>query len=270
MADLLRRELAPLTRDAWVEIDDTAKRVLKSQLSARTVVDVDGPHGWTHGGVNLGRLKISKEDAPGGVPWGIRELLPLIEVRVPFTLEQLEVDNISRGCQDADLESLEQTARNVALFEETAIYAGFAAGHVAGMIQLSAHKAERLTGGAKHYAQAVAGGVEKIQAAGIAGPYALVLGSGPYHALMQSSEGGYPPRRIIRDMLAGPILWSPALDGGVLLSTRGGDFELTIGQDLSIGYASHSGARVELFLTESFAFRVLEPAAVVELKPEKG
>jgi uncharacterized linocin/CFP29 family protein len=52
----------------------------------------------------------------------------------------------------------------------------------------------------------------------------------------------------------------------VLLSTRGGDYELTVGQDLSIGYASHDRTDVELFLTESFTFRVLEEKAAVFLK----
>ena len=58
----------------------------------------------------------------------------------------------------------------------------------------------------------------------------------------------------------------PALEGALLLSVRGGDFELTVGQDLSIGYAYHEKHKVELFLTESFTFRVLEPTAAVPLR----
>jgi uncharacterized linocin/CFP29 family protein len=63
------------------------------------------------------------------------------------------------------------------------------------------------------------------------------------------------------------LVWAPALQGGaVLLSTRGGDYELTVGQDLSVGYAIHDRADVELFLTESFTFRVLEEKAAIFLK----
>jgi hypothetical protein len=41
-----------------------------------------------------------------------------------------------------------------------------------------------------------------------------------------------------------------------------------LGQDFSVGYASHDRDKVELYLTESFTFRVLEPAAaVVALRP---
>jgi uncharacterized linocin/CFP29 family protein len=67
-------------------------------------------------------------------------------------------------------------------------------------------------------------------------------------------------------MLGGDILASRALQGGVLLSQAEDHFELTLGQDWSIGYASHDRDSVELYLTESFGFRVLEPAAAVELK----
>ena len=75
--------------------------------------------------------------------------------------------------------------------------------------------------------------------------------------------GRSPLLEITRNMVGGPITWSPVLQGGLLLSTRGGDFELTLGQDLSLGYAGHSRDQVELYLTESVTFRVIEPAAAV-------
>lgn len=264
MVDLLKRSLAPLTQAAWAEIDEAATRVLKAQLSARTLVDFDGPHGWEYGAVNLGRLELAKKTDT--VPWGIRQVLPLIEVRTGFTLDQMEVDNVSRGCKDADLAALEETARKVALFEETAIYQGFGPARIKGITEAASHKPIQLPDNARQYPQAVAQAIRELSLAAVAGPYALVLGTDAYYTLMQTGEAGYPPRRIIRDMLQGSILRSAVLDGGVVLSTRGGDFELVVGQDLSIGYASHDRDKVELFLTESFTFRVLEPAAAIELK----
>jgi uncharacterized linocin/CFP29 family protein len=46
---------------------------------------------------------------------------------------------------------------------------------------------------------------------------------------------------------------------------RGGDFELTVGQDFSVGYLSHTPSSVRLYLQESFTFRVLAPEAAVPL-----
>jgi uncharacterized linocin/CFP29 family protein len=66
-------------------------------------------------------------------------------------------------------------------------------------------------------------------------------------------------------LVDGPIVWAPAADGAVVMSTRGGDFELIIGQDFSVGYLDHTSTSVLLYLQESFTFRVLSPEAAVPL-----
>jgi len=48
---------------------------------------------------------------------------------------------------------------------------------------------------------------------------------------------------VVRKLVDGPLVWAPAVNGAVVLSMRGGDFELTIGCDLSIGYQSHTDSR---------------------------
>ena len=53
-------------------------------------------------------------------------------------------------------------------------------------------------------------------------------------------------------LVDGEIVWAPAIEGGFVLTTRGGDFELAIGQDISIGYLGHSDHAVELYLQETF------------------
>ncbi len=74
----------------------------------------------------------------------------------------------------------------------------------------------------------------------------------------------------IHRLVEGDIVWAPAIEGGFVLSTRGGDFELNIGQDFSIGYLGHSSATVDLYLQESFTFRVLTAEASVVLTPPAG
>jgi uncharacterized linocin/CFP29 family protein len=70
----------------------------------------------------------------------------------------------------------------------------------------------------------------------------------------------------VRRLLDGPIVWAPAVDGAVVVSLRGGDFELAVGQDFSIGYLAHSASTVTLYLQESFTFRPLTAEAAVPLK----
>ncbi|NCC43822.1 MAG: bacteriocin, partial [Clostridia bacterium] len=48
----------PITAKAWSEIEEQAKTVLRSRLTARKFVDVEGPKGMNVGAVTLGRLDI--------------------------------------------------------------------------------------------------------------------------------------------------------------------------------------------------------------------
>ena len=64
-------------------------------------------------------------------------------------------------------------------------------------------------------------------------------------------------------------IWAPAIEGAVVLTTQGGDFELNVGQDVSIGYFSHTESVVRLYLQETFVFRVLTSEAAVVLSPSQ-
>ena len=269
MVDLLRRSLAPLTEQTWKDVDEAAARMLKSHLTARAIVDFDGPRGWDFAAVNLGRLDIAKKPATNDVPWGKRLVLPLVETRVPLKMLQMELDGIARGAKDADLQPLEDAARRAAMFEESAVYNGFEPGGIEGILTQSAHQSIVLPTNIQEFPNAVAGALRELKLAGIEGPFSLVLGTETWAGLMQSGAGGYPPQRIIQRLINGEIRMSPVIDGGVLLSAAGGYFELTVGQDFSIGYGGHDHehAAVELYLTESFTFRVLEPKAAVRLMP---
>jgi uncharacterized linocin/CFP29 family protein len=229
---------------------------------------VDGPHGWDLAAVNLGRLEVASQPAPGDVPWGTRRVLPLIEARLPVVLEQMELDAVSRGAKDADLKPLEEAARKAALFEETTIYRGLQPGHISGILEQPERKTIPLPKDVLELPRAVAQGVQALQSRGIPGPFFLLLGKELFLDLMAHGEGDYPPHRVIRELVEGGIRPSPAVQGGLLMSGADGHFELTIGQDWSIGYAMHDRDSVELYLTESFTFRVLEPSAAVELTGE--
>jgi uncharacterized linocin/CFP29 family protein len=267
MTDHLRRNLAPIPEAAWKQIDETAARVLKTHLTARAIVDFDGPKGWDFSAVNLGEIDVL--DQPGahqGLPWGLRRVLPLLELRVPFTLSMRQVDNAARGSDAIDLGKLEEAARQTATFEETAVYQGLKEGSIEGIADSSPHERLRLPENTADFPNVVAEAVRVLTLSGTDGPFAVVLGSEPWAALMQSGTAGYPPQRIIRNLTDGDILLSPGLKGGLVASTAGGHFQLTVGQDHAVGYAGHDRDSVELFLTETFTFRVLNPSAAVALQ----
>jgi uncharacterized linocin/CFP29 family protein len=264
--DLLRKNLAPITDEAWKEINEQAQQTLNGNLSARGLVDFSGPHGLDMAAVNLGRLDCPKVQSVKGLEWGQRTVLPLVEIRVPFSLGMWDLDDVARGSKDPELEPVEKAAQNAALFEEKAIYDGFKAGGITGITEATPHKPITLGRNAQEYQAVIEKGIVTLQKAGVGGPYDLVLGNAPHQTVMAGDERGYPLVRRLKDLLGGDIHWSPAVSGGILLSRRGGDFELTVGVDFAIGYAGHTGKNVDLYLTESFTFRVLEPRAAVEFK----
>jgi uncharacterized linocin/CFP29 family protein len=51
------------------------------------------------------------------------------------------------------------------------------------------------------------------------------------------------------------IIFAPAISGAFVLTTRGGDFELHIGQDVSIGYWNRTDTVVRLYLQETLTCR---------------
>ncbi len=264
MNDLLR-ELAPVSAAAWGEIEAEAKRTLEAMLAARKLVDFKGPLGWEAGAISLGRAQALKSSPQAGVQARLRRMQPLVELRVPFELSREELEAVGRGAQDTNLAAVREAARAAALAEDRAVFHGYAEAGIGGIVEASAKGKCSISEDYTKYLGSVAEALHKLRAAGIGGPYAIALGPRCFTGLGKTMLGGFPALEQLRRLLDGPIVSAPAVDGAVLLSQRGGDFELTVGQDFSIGYLDHTATSVRLYLQESMTFRVLSPEAAVPL-----
>ncbi len=260
----LHRQLAPISDEAWAQIEDEASRTFKRHLAGRRVVDVPEPKGLALSAVGTGRVR--QIHAPGeGITAQQREVKALIELRVPFELSRQQIDDVERGALDADWGPLKDAARKIAFAEDRAIFDGYAAAGIQGIREASSNAALRLPASAKAYPGAVAQAVSELRLAGCNGPYALVLGADAYTAASGGSDDGYPVFHHIERIAEGGVFWAPAIEGALVLTTRGGDFQLDIGQDLSIGYLGHTSTTVELYFLETFTFRALTTEASVAL-----
>jgi len=265
----LHRELAPISDAAWAQIEEEASRTLKTYLAARRVVDVAGPKGFDFSAVGTGHLHTIQ--APGdGIQASQREAKALIEVRVPFELTRQAIDDVDRGATDSDWAPLKEAARKIAFAEDRAVFEGYAAAGIEGVRQGTSNPVLTLPVSVTGYPAVLAQAVSQLRTVGVNGPYSLVLGEAAYTALSGGSDNGYPILEHVRRLFDGEIVWAPAIESGVVLTTRGGDFELALGQDIAIGYLSHSGSAVELYLQESFTFRLLTAEAAVALVPAAG
>jgi uncharacterized linocin/CFP29 family protein len=260
----LHRELAPVSDLAWAQIEEEASRTLKRHLAARRVVDVQGPKGLDFSAVGTGHLR--RIAPPGnGIEAAQRETNALVEVRVPFELARQAIDDVERGALDSDWAPLKDAARRIAFAEDRAVFDGYAPAGIQGVRQAASNPALTLPADVKRYPDVVAQAVSQLRLAGVNGPHALLLGSEPYTALSGASDGGYPVLDHVQRLVEGEIIWAPAISGGLALTTRGGDFQLTLGQDISIGYLSHSETTVRLYLQETFTFLPLTAEAAVAL-----
>jgi uncharacterized linocin/CFP29 family protein len=264
----LNRELAPIDAGAWEEIEDEARRALKHFLTARKLVDFDGPHGWERSALGLGRVaRIDDPPVADDVESRLRLVQPLVEFRTPFTLDRDEIDSVPRGAPDADWDPVVDAARRAALAEDRMVFTGYAAAGVRGIVETSTHEPITINEDYDRYPNHVALAVETLKRSGVAGPYAIALGPRCYTGVIESTQhGGFPVLEHLRLIAEGPVVWAPAVNGAVVLSQRGGDFEMVVGQDLSIGYLGHDREGVTLYLEESVTFRAAGPEAAIALR----
>lgn len=258
--DILKRNIAPLTEEAWNEVDKRAIEVLRSHLTARKAVHVEGPKGWDYTVVPEGRLALVEEE--DDVKTGVYKSTPLVEARVSFELERWEMDNLVRGAKDVELEALEDAVHKLAVFEEEAIYNGYDKGQIAGLKKSSDQETLNFGDDAKTILEMVAKGLIMLQDAFAEKPYNLVVGDEAWKRINRESNN-YPLVKQVEELIGGKVIYSKVVEGAFLLPEDHDDLEMTIGQDYSIGYESHTDEKVKLFITESFAFRVLDPALII-------
>jgi len=260
----LLREHAPISAAAWEQIDEEASSRLRTYLCARRLVDFTGPRGWAHSARDLGRSEVLDAGPGPGVESRRRLVQPLVELRVPFTLDRRELEDADRGRPNLELGPLATAAHQIALAENVAVFHGYEAGGIAGITEETSHDAVTVAGGWSAYPSAVASAVTRLRGSGVSGPFALALGDAAWLGVSETIEpGGYPLLEHLARIVGGPLLWAPGVIGGIVISQRGGDFVLECGQDFSVGYLDHDRDHVTLYLEESFTFAVLEPDAAI-------
>jgi uncharacterized linocin/CFP29 family protein len=239
----LHRELAPISTAAWADLESETRRTFVENSAARRVVDVVGPSGPELAAVGTGHLE-ELEPAATGVLVRRREVAAVVELRVPFVVSRRTVDDVERGAKDADWQPAKDAAQQLAFAEDRLVIDGLPSARIEGIRERALHFVD-VPGNPRGYPTAVAQSLTALRLAG----------------------DGYPIREHLERLL-GPdgIIWAPALSAPVVVSTRGGDFELHLGRDAAIGYLSHDATSIELYLEESLTFRVNTDEAAVDLR----
>jgi uncharacterized linocin/CFP29 family protein len=262
----LHRELAPISDAAWAQIEAETSRTLKRYLGGRRVVDVLGPGGTGLSAIGTGHLQTIAARADGIIARQ-REVKALVELRVPFELDRQAIDDVERGAGDSDWQPAKDAARLIGFAEDGAIFEGFSAAGIEGIRQGTSNPVVPLPADVRGYPEAIAEALSRLRLVGVNGPYAVVFSADAYTALAETSDHGYPVLEHVKRLVKEEIIWAPAIAGGFVMTIRGGDFALHIGQDVSIGYSSHTEIAVRLYLQETLTFMLLTAEAAVALAP---
>ena len=281
MTDHLFHDLAPVSAAGWNKIEGDARQTLLTMLAGRKLVDFRGPLGWEASCVCTGRSEAvispaqnperGENDKAIGVEARIRGVLPLVEIRVPFEIRRCELAALDRGARDADFEPVIEAARKIAIVENHLIFSGYAAAGIRGICETTSEPPFGPSDNYENYPELIATALTRLRDRGINGPYAVALSEKCYTDLTDATKAGYPILEHVRRLIDGPLVSTPGLDGAVILSMRGGDFELTVGQDFSVGYLSHDAEHVRLYIEESVTFWTVSPLAAIPLSaPHAG
>ena len=188
-------------------------------------------------------------------------------MRVRFELDRQQIDDVERGANDSDWQPAKDAAQKIAYAEDRAIFEGYPAANIGGIRQGASNPIIPLPGDVRHYPDAIAQALNQLRLVGVNGPYSVLLSADAYTALAETSDNGYPVLEHVKKLVKDEIIYAPAIAGAFVLTTRGGDFHLHIGQDVSIGYLSHTDSVVRLYLQETLTFLMLTAEAAVALAP---
>jgi uncharacterized linocin/CFP29 family protein len=269
MIDLLqRRHAAPISERVWKEIDEAVRRAATHVLAGRRIADFDGPRGWDHVASRLGTLRPGHGvKAAGGARVALPEVALLTEIRADFSLPWTAVEAFDRGSRVLDTEVAEAAARSAAETEDRLVFHGD--GEQPGF--LTSPKSPRIAlGDWTEPGRAVAdllGAVDTLDRSGISGPYVAVLDPGVFTEFWQAQASGcgYPASEQVKSRVEA-VHRSSVVAGGAVFSCRGGDFVVTVGGDLSVGYRWHDVEALHLFCVETVAAQLVTPEAVCVLK----
>src|SRR5262249_947711 len=151
---------------------------------------------------------------------------PLVELRIPFEMSRGDLEDVERGAKDPDTDAVIAASRAIAIAEDRAVFHGYAAAGIRGICEAQANEGITIGDDYERFPDGVTTALNRLRDEGVDGPYAIALGEECWRGLTSTTHGGYPVMEHIRHLVDGPLVWAPGLDGSLVLSLRGDDFQL--------------------------------------------
>lgn len=262
----LHRDDAPFGGAIWEKIDEAVLGAAKGQLSARRLLHVEGPYGY-----GLKQINGTEQDLGEAEKVQVlgSKVVPLALLRKGFTMPIRDVAAFEASEMALDAGPAALAAVAVAKLENDLIFNGHKGLGAQGLlntkgVQSSKLKAWTNVGTAMDDLIAA---VNKLDAAGFHGPYALALEPERYNLLFRRYEqGNQTEMDHIKQIVSDGVVKAPGIKGGVLIATGRQYATIVLGQDLATAFIGPADGDYELAVVESVALRLVVPETVVALR----
>lgn len=262
----LSRDDAPFGESVWEALDDVVVAAAKSQLSARRILDIEGPYGLEQKSIPLYDITISDEE----VKLMSSPVLPIPLMETQFTLNTRDLAAYEAEGIPLNTQNVAMAAIALARAEDALIFEGDKKLGLEGLLTTKGARSVELgnwdqVGTA---ADVVIKGVSALDAAGFHGPYALALAPDLYNKLYRLYPQGYQIElQHIEGILGSKVVKAPGIGkGGALLATGSQFASIVIGQDMMTGFIGPDNSDFKFRITESLVLRLRVPESVCVLK----
>ncbi len=262
----LGRDDAPFGDGIWSALDSTVINVAKGQLSARKVLEIEGPYGLA-----LKSVPLPDEVATeGDVKLAASPVLPVPLIETTFTLGARDLASHEETGFSLDAAAVAHAAIAAAAAEDTLIFEGNKTIGIEGL--LTAKGAQSVNLGKWEEVGTAANDVIKaltaLDDAGFHGPYVLALAPNLHNMLFRLYPQGYQiEMQHIESIVGSSVIKAPGIKkGGVLVATGKQFASIVIGQDMSTGFVGPENGDYVFKIVESLVPRIRVPSAVCVLK----
>jgi uncharacterized linocin/CFP29 family protein len=259
----LDRESAPFGPDVWDKIDEAVVGAATAQMSARRLLEVEGPYG-----LGLRSIAGADEDlvSDSGATVCLSPATPVPTIRHEFKLPVRSVAAFEADGLPFDMRDVANAAIAVAHREDEIILQGLPKRGIAGLLNapgIGAVKLEPWTDPGKAF-ENILSAVNVLDKKGLHGPYALALAPPLYNSLFRLYPNGGPTElEQVHMLVTGGIIKADALSkGGVLVATGKQFLSIVLGQDLMTAFIGPDCGEFCFCIMESAVLKVSLPQAV--------
>jgi uncharacterized linocin/CFP29 family protein len=260
----LQRSDAPFDPKVWDQLDRTIVGTAKSRLTARKLLNVDGPYG-------IGLKMVPTEDVPltENMSLVASGNIPLVNIQSEFNLAIRDIAAFEQRNIPLPLVPVVESALEVADLEDDILLNGSKHVGAPGLMTAPSISSYKLGDWSQlgSPVEDIIKAVTILDDSGFHGPYSLALSPQLYNLLYRHyAQSELTQLEHAGQIVTDGIIKSSAIkDGGVLIASGAWFANIVIGQDMMAGFIGPELGSYKFSLTESIALRIVEPHAICSL-----